>query len=191
VVLHQFAIGPDDRTWIDGIATTTVVRTLADVILRIPRYEAVSVLDSGLNRKLLNEEEFATLPARIRSRPGAIRARRYLGDVDGRARSPLETRTRLRCCDGGVPPDEVGYLIRDEYGYILAEADLAWLRAKVIAEADGAGPHTLPDAVFTDRHRQNVLANAGWLVLRFTWEDTLRPDVIPTVVRQALASRTR
>ena len=120
-----------------------------------------------------------------------MRARRWIGEADGRARSPLETRTRLRCADGGVAPDQVGYLIRDEYGHILAEADMAWLAAKVIAEADGVGPHSLPDAVFTDRHRQNVLANAGWRVLRFTWTDTLRPDPIPTVVRQALAARTR
>ena len=190
-VRHQLVLHPADRTSIDGIATTTTMRTLADVILRVGRFDAVSALDSALNRKLVTDEEFARLPDLIRGRPGAARARGWLTEVDGRARSPLETRTRLRCADGQVPPDEIGYLVRDEYGYILAEADMAWLRAKVIAEADGVGPHSLPDAVFTDRHRQNVLANAGWLVLRFTWADTTRPDHIPTVVRQALASRTR
>jgi hypothetical protein len=184
-------LGPADVVTVDGIPVTTVLRTLADVILRVGRFEAVSVLDSALNRKLLTEDEFAMLPMLMHGRTGAVRARPWLGEVDGRARSPLETRTRLRCVDGGVPPDQVGYIVRDEYGYILAEADMAWLNAKVIAEADGAGPHGLPDAVFTDRHRQNVLANAGWLVLRFTWADTVRPDPIPTVVRQALAARTR
>jgi hypothetical protein len=191
VAVHQLVLGPADVTTVEGIPVTTVPRTLADVILRVGRFEAVGVLDSALNRKLLTEDEFATLPMLIHGRPGAMRARPWLGEVDGRARSPLETRTRLRCADGGVPPDQVGYLVRDEYGYVLAEADMAWLAAKVIAEADGVGPHNLPDAVLTDRHRQNVLANAGWLVLRFTWADTLRPDPIPTVVRQALASRTR
>lgn len=110
-------------------------------------------------------------------------------EADGRARSPLETRVRLRCVDGGVAPDEVGYQIRDEYGYIIAEADLAWLQARIIAEADGAGPHGLPDAVYSDRRRQNTLANAGWLVLRFTWADTLRPEYIPHVVVEALRLR--
>ena len=191
VFVHQLALGPDDIVSVDGIPTTTVVRTLADVILRAGRYEAVSALDSALNLKLLPEDAYGELPRLIRGRAGAIRARTFLGQVDGRARSPLETRSRLRCADGGVPPDEIGYLVRDECGYILAEADMAWLRAKVIAEADGAGPHSLPDAVYTDRHRQNVLANAGWLVLRFTWADTVRPDIIPTVVRHALAARAR
>jgi Transcriptional regulator, AbiEi antitoxin/Protein of unknown function (DUF559) len=191
VVVHQLVLGPADVVTVDGIPVTTVLRTLADVILRVGRFEAVSVLDSALNRKLLTEDEFPTLPMLMHGRTGAVRARPWLGEVDGRARSPLETRTRLRCVDGGVPPDQVGYLVRDEYGYILAEADMAWLTARVIAEADGIGPHSQPEAVFTDRHRQNVLANAGWLVLRFTWADTLRPDPIPTVIRQALASRTR
>jgi very-short-patch-repair endonuclease len=67
---------------------------------------------------------------------------------------------------------------------------MAWLRPRVIAEADGVGSRSLPDAVFNDRHRQNVLANAGWLVLRFTWADTLQPWHIPDVVRRALATRT-
>ena len=189
-VVHQLALARTDRTTVDGVGTTTVPRTLADLVLREGRFEAVSALDSALNLKLLTEDEFACLPDRIRGRPGASRARRHLREVDGRARSPLETRTRLRCADGQVAPDEVGYLVRDEYGYILAEADMAWLRAKVIAEADGAGPHSLPAAVFSDRHRQNVLANAGWLVLRFTWADTLQPWHIPDMVRRALSSRT-
>jgi predicted transcriptional regulator of viral defense system len=191
VDLHQLVLQPADVTTVDGIATTTVSRTLADVILRVGRFEAVCALDSALNRKLLTQEEFDGLPDLIRGRRGAARARRFLAEVDGRARSPLETRTRLRCADGGVPPDEVGYLVRDEYGYVLAEADMAWLREKVIAEADGAGPHSLPDALFGDRNRQNILVNAGWQVLRFTWADTLRPDHIPDVVRQALGARPR
>ena len=41
VVVHQLAIEPHDRTSVDGIPATTVVRTLADVILRVSRYEAV------------------------------------------------------------------------------------------------------------------------------------------------------
>jgi hypothetical protein len=191
VVVHQMVLAAGDLTSVEGITTTTVSRTLADVMLRSERYDAVSTMDSALNRKLLTDDEFATLPGLIHRRPGAARARRWLAEVDGRARSPLETRTRLRCVDGQVPPDEIGYLVRDEYGYILAEADMAWLHARVIAEADGVGPHSLPDAVFADRRRQNVLANSGWLVLRFTWADTLQPWHIPDVVRRALVTRTR
>ncbi|WP_307813941.1 hypothetical protein [Micromonospora luteifusca] len=61
----------------------------------------------------------------------------------------------------------------------------------MIAEADGRGPHAVPEAVFADRRRQNRLVNAGWTVLRFTWSDTLRPDYIPWTVRQAMTAPRR
>jgi len=76
----------------------------------------------------------------------------------------------------------------DDDGYLLGIGDLAWRRHRIIAEADGRGPHGLPEAVFADRRRQNRLVNAGWTVLRFTWQDTLRPDYIPWTVRQAMAA---
>jgi len=116
VVVHQFVPCQADVTCVDGIPTTTVSRTLADVVLRASRFEAVSALDSALNSKLITDEDFAELPGRLRRRPGAVRARAWLREVDGRARSPPETRSRLRCVDGGVPPDQVGYLVRDECG---------------------------------------------------------------------------
>jgi hypothetical protein len=91
--------------------------------------------------------------------------------------------------DGLVAPDTLQHEIRDSDGYLLGIGDLGWLRAQVIGEADGVGPHSTPEAVFEDRHRQNRIQNAGWAVLRFTWSDTLRPGYVPYVVRSALAGR--
>jgi hypothetical protein len=189
IVVHQITTDPGSIRSIDGIRATTPVATVADIILRADRYPAVSVLDSALNRGLIGEEEFARIPALIRGRRGAVAARQYLTEADGRAQSPLETRTRLRCVDGRVPPDALQVDVRDEDGYLLGVGDLGWLAARVIAEADGVGPHGTPEAIFTDRQRQNRFVNAGWMVLRFTWADTLRPDYIPYVVREAIRSR--
>jgi len=135
---------------------------------------------------LIGADEFARIPALIRGRRGAVAARRYLAEADHRAQSPLETRARLRCVDGRVPPDVLQVDVRDDDGYLLGVGDLGWLAARVVAEADGAGVHGTPAAVFEDRRRQNLFVNAGWRVLRFTWADTLRPDYIPYVVREAL-----
>jgi hypothetical protein len=189
IAVHQLTLASAQITEVDGIRVTTAVKTVADVILRADRYDSVAVLDSALNRKAITEEEFAQIPTLIRGRRGAVHARSSLAQADGRARSPLETRVRLRCVDGRVAPDEIGYVVRDDDGDILAEADMAWLRARLIAEADGEGPHRSPAALFEDRRRQNRLVKAGWLVLRFTWADTLRPQYIPYVVRMALRNR--
>jgi hypothetical protein len=187
LVLHQLSIDPAHITVVDGLAVTTPLRTVADLILRLDRYAAVCVMDSALNRGLISEQEWASLPDLIAGRRGAGRARLWIPEADARAASPLETRVRLRCVDGRVAPDTLQHPVYGPNGELLGIADLAWLRARVLGEADGASVHDLPDAVFRDRWRQNELANAGWTVIRFTWEDTLRPGYIAYVVRNALA----
>ncbi|MGY0007107.1 type IV toxin-antitoxin system AbiEi family antitoxin domain-containing protein [Micromonospora sp. I033] len=190
VVLHQLEHPADAVTMIGGIPVTTAVRTVAELILRERRYPAVALLDSALNRKVISEDELLSVPGLIRGRRGALAARGYLAEANGLAQSPLETRTRLRCVDGGVRPDALQIEVRDADGYLLGIGDLGWRAARVIAEADGRVPHAAPNALFDDRRRQNRLTNAGWTVLRFTWSDTLNPDYIPSVVRRALANRS-
>jgi hypothetical protein len=67
---------------------------------------------------------------------------------------------------------------------------MAWTRARVVGEADGAEAHDNPVAVFRDRKRQNDIVKAGFIPLRFTWDDTLNVDYIPNVIRAAIAQST-
>ncbi|PMR58728.1 hypothetical protein C1A38_23295 [Verrucosispora sp. ts21] len=186
LVVHQLTLDPAEVAMVAGIPVTTAIRTVADAILRVPRYPAICLLDSALNRQLLIEDDLAMIPALIRGRRGAVAARTWLAEADGRAQSPLETRSRLRCVDGGVPPETLQLEVRDKDGYLLGTGDLGWRTARLIAEADGRDPHRTPQALYEDRLRQNRLVNAGWRILRFTWADTLRPDYIPETVRRAL-----
>ncbi|WP_428962678.1 type IV toxin-antitoxin system AbiEi family antitoxin domain-containing protein [Micromonospora fluostatini] len=188
IVLHQLEHPPGSVLSVAGIPATVPLRTVADVILRVPRFPAVCVLDSALNQRLITDDDLGAVGALLRGRRGAVAARRYLAQADGRAQSPLETRARLRCVDGRVPPDVLQLAVRDVDGYLLGIGDLGWRRARVIAEADGRGPHDTPRAIFADRQRQNRLVGAGYTVLRFTWSDTLSPDYIPHTVRAAIAA---
>jgi hypothetical protein len=187
LALHQLAIRPEEIVTVDGVRVTTPLRTVADLILQLDRYSAVSVMDSALNRRLLSQDELAALPRLIAGRRGAARARLWIPEADARAASPLETRVRLRCVDGGVAPDTLQHRVYSERGDLLGIGDLAWLDARVLGEADGVEVHGRPAAVFEDRWRQNELASAGWIIIRFTWQDTLRPGYVVYVVRNALA----
>jgi very-short-patch-repair endonuclease len=189
--VHQLSLPAESTTDVQGIAVTTPLQTAAHLICRVDRFAAVSLLDSSLNQDLLTPPDLEALPALIRGRRGAVAARSRLREVDGRAQSPLETRMRLRCADGNVPPDQLQYPIHDTDGYLLAVADAAWPGRRVAAEADGRHPHSRPDALYQDRLRQNRMANAGWTILRFTWQDTLRSDYIPQTVHTALTNRRR
>jgi hypothetical protein len=184
---YQLTLLPGEIVEVGGVRVTSVARTLADLILSVDRYSAVSVLDNALFQGLIGESDLDQVHRSIAGRRGAVSAREWLGQIDARAESPLETRARLRCADGGVAPDELQAEIFGERGELIARVDMLWRRFRLVGELDGARHHDTPEALFRDRERQNALVNAGFRVLRFTWQDTLTPDAIPRAVREAMS----
>lgn len=60
---------------------------------------------------------------------------------------------------------------------LLGRVDFAYPAQRVAIEVDGYESHSSLDAFRRDRVRQNDLVEAGWLVLRFTWDEvTERPE---------------
>ena len=187
---------------LDGLAATSVVRTLADLVPRLDRPDALAVLDSALRLGLVDADGLAAAAALVARRRGAAAVRRgegrsgaAVGDLwawaDGRAESPLESRARCRCLDGGLVPRALQEQVRDEHGHLLARADMTFDRhdpslPPLVLEADGRGPHESPDALYRDRWRANTLVALGHPVVRCTWRDTLSRLAIPTMVRAAL-----
>lgn len=188
LLVRQLAIAEADCGTVDGMRVTSPVRTAADLVLRLRRSDAVAMLDGALRLGKLSTDDLLLVAALIRGRRGARKARSCLAEADGRSGSPLETRVRLICVDGGVAPEELQYAVMDELGYVLAVGDLAWPSRRVIVEADGASVHGTPQALYHDRRRQNELMARGWTVLRFTWSDLSRPGYIVSAIRRALAS---
>lgn len=188
LLVRQLVIPDRDCALVDGMRTTTPVRTVADLVLRLRRVEAVALIDGALRLGIISSADLPLAAALLRGRRGAIRGRRFLREADGRSASPLETRVRLICVDGGLPPEELQYAVRDDHGQVLAIGDLAWPSRRVIVEADGGLVHGTATALYHDRRRQNELAARGWIVVRFTWADLSRPGYIVQAVRRALAA---
>lgn len=71
------------------------------------------------------------------------------------------------------------------------EVDFAWLPERVILESDGWADHGRDRRGFArDRERDPLLVEAGWLVIRFTWEQiTARPEWVAARLRSVLSSR--
>lgn len=185
-----------------GLPVTSVVRTLADLVPRLDRLDALAVLDSALHRALVDADGLAAAAALAACRRGAAAAERRGGArgegmadlwalADGRAESPLESRARCRCLDDGLVPRALQEEVRDAHGRLLARADMTFDRhdpslPPLVLEADGRGPHENPDALYRDRWRANALVALGHPVVRCTWRDTLSRLAIPTMVRAAL-----
>lgn len=68
------------------------------------------------------------------------------------------------------------------------EIDLAFVADKIAIEVDGWAWHRDVERFNRDSERQNVLVNAGWHVLRFTWHQLRHePEIVLDSIRRALA----
>jgi len=188
IALHFWPLGRDDVMELGGLRLTTATRTLADLALHVPRNCAVSAMDSALNQNLVTADELQLSKSLTRGRPDCRKADEWWDLADGRSESPLETWTRLDCIDGGLAPDELQWNVLDSAGGFLGRADLAWKKRRraLVGEADGAGPHSEPEALFNDRRRANNFVGAGVDIVRFTWRDARRRGCCAAIVRGAL-----
>ncbi|WP_307829603.1 type IV toxin-antitoxin system AbiEi family antitoxin domain-containing protein [Antrihabitans stalagmiti] len=70
------------------------------------------------------------------------------------------------------------------------EIDVAFEAQRVAIEVDGWAWHRDADRFVRDAERQNILVNAGWHVLRFTWHQLHdSPETALESIRTALAAR--
>ncbi|MBE1456718.1 hypothetical protein H4W79_000932 [Nocardiopsis terrae] len=187
ITLHSWQVSPGEVTTTTGIRLTDPGRTLRDTLLRVDRETAVCLMDSALHRGLILEEDTEELELANRGRKGCVNVRRWWPLADGRAESPLETRVRLICVDGGAPPTDLQHRFRDGRGRTIGIADFWWEEYQLIGEADGHGPHGLPQALLRDRERQNALQrwHPGVRIVRFTWQDLNRPQYILAAITRA------
>lgn len=176
-VWHYADLGPDDI--VDGVATSREI-TLAQCLRCLPDDEALCVADSALRAG-----EHATLARVLASARGAGRAKMFRigGEASEAAANPFES--CLRAISLTVP----GVRFRPQFviddSVVWARVDLADPELGLIVEADSFEFHANREGFRKDVRRYTLLTSAGWIVLRFTWEDVmLRPRwVRETLVR--------
>lgn len=189
---HVWPLDPADVVDVGGIPVTSVVRTLADLVPRLGRLDAIAVLDSALSTRLASPADLELARRTAAGRPGCRHVDDLWGLADGRAGSPLESRVRLRAVEGGLPPDELQHVVRTADGHVVGRADLAYHRRRrprpgpLLVEADGKEVHGQLRALSEDRYRANALVAADCDVIRCTWFDTLSAHRVPAMVRAAL-----
>lgn len=183
VVLHRADLTCDD---IDG-HRTSADRTLVDCLRALPLPEALAVADSAL-RGGMSRTHMQAVARDVRG-PGAPRVRKVAALADGRAANPFESSLRAICLEveglhvvPQVPIYDPGW---------LGCPDLVDSRLRIVLEADSFEWHGDRRALRRDARRYNALVAAGWLVLRFTWEDVMfRPDLVADTLRAVVKRRT-
>jgi very-short-patch-repair endonuclease len=103
------------------------------------------------------------------------------------AASEAELRLHSLIRAAGLTGWSTNVRIRDGAGRVIAVVDIIFATQRVVIEVDGYRAHSGRAAFVNDRRRQNALVNAGYRVLRVTWDDLRdRPAEVIAEIRLAL-----
>jgi very-short-patch-repair endonuclease len=192
-VVHQSRkLEPKDRRTSDGIAVTSLARTLVDVSAMLDERRLSMALDSGLARHRFIDIGFLRREHRRLATRGR-KVSRALGRLL-KARAPnavhldsaLERRFSALIRGSGLPQPREHYEV--PYGGRRVEVDFAYPGARLAIELDGAAVHLQKRVWERDAVRRSVLAAAGWRVVPVTSEQL---DASEAAVLERIASALR
>ena len=170
------AFEPADRATVEGIACTSVARTLLDLASVLPADELEAALDSAL-RERLTAVAYLERRLQTKGRRGGETLRRLLSDRTGER--PSESRREAELCRllvaAGLPRPVRQFELRHG-NTLLARFDLAWPDAQIAVEFQSYRHHFGRQAWRRDVARANRVTAAGWIVLMAT-EDDVRDGV--------------
>lgn len=211
LTVHHSPMPEHHITSVDGLRVTTPERTALDLARTLPLPRALIVIDATLRRRVLSatpRDRYDGIEDRAMVRdldavraartgledvareqmgwPGIIRARTALDIGSPAAESPLESFARGTWFEHGIPLPESGVPIIGADGATYW-VDQCWLEHGVIVELDGMFKYDDPTALRREKLRQEALEEAGWIVVRFTWEQLRRdPSGCAARLRNAL-----
>ena len=189
VVVHRcHDLASRHVTEVDGLATTTVPRTIVDLAAILTQRHLAVVVDELLAGQRTTIEQIHEVLDHVarRGKPGVRRLRRVVearspGPENGSALERIGARILI---NAGLPAPHFEFSIPWEAD---RRFDVAYPAQLLAVEWDSRRWHTQADALVRDRERDRRAVLHGWRVLRFTWEDvTDRPFMVVESVRDAL-----
>lgn len=194
VHLHVMPLGLGDVTEIDGIAVTSLARTVCDLARTLSTFKAVPIGDDALARGLY-PAELTDVLARCRGWRGVVRARRTVDFLDARSESPGESCSRVVLHEQGLPKPDLQVKVYDDRGYFIARSDFGWIERRTLGEFDGQGKYgalrrpdqTADDVVLDEKAREDRLRDHGWQIARWDWPVLRTPIELRKRVERAFA----
>jgi hypothetical protein len=176
---------------VDGCATTTAARTVLDIAREHGYLAGVVAADASLHDGLATRDELGEVLEFCRHWPGRRSARRVVELCDGLAESPLESISRLRMGQFGLPTPVAQAEIGDEFGRFIARVDFYWPRFGVVGQSDGNDKYRLSASLINSERRTDAaLRDLGLLIVRWDWHDAFHFAPIAARLRKNFAQGT-
>jgi hypothetical protein len=167
---------------------TAAIRTVVDCAAELPFDESLAVADSALRSGLVSR---AQLEAAAREHPqrGRARVRRVVDLASPLSANPFESVLRAAAVEAAATIPWVPQLAVSVAGRLL-HPDVACVELRIALEADSFEFHGARRALVSDCWRYDELTVAGWLVLRFAWEQVMfEYDWVVRMIAGAVARR--
>ena len=173
VHLHRATLG--EIVTINGARVLPVGRTVVDLAREHGVIAGLAAADFALHERRVTEAELAVVLQEQRRWPGIKKARWVADFADARTESPLESASRFRCSQFGLPAPRPQARICDLSGTIVARCDFYWDEFGVAGEADGAMKWENDPAQRDKRdEKTHVLESLGLIVVDWGWPDLRR-----------------
>jgi hypothetical protein len=176
VTVHQLKdLLPHHTSDADGLPTTTAARTIVDLAAVCGFERLRQILENGVNDDVTTDDEVGAVLHEV-ARPGKWGVKKLQRVLATRAPgdpvpdSVLERLLLDALLSAGLPlpVPQFPHPGRDPG---RGRVDFAYPEAKLILEADGRRWHQRVADVRRDRARDIEAARAGWLTMRFMWEE--------------------
>ncbi|MFF2053042.1 hypothetical protein ACFVU2_15685 [Leifsonia sp. NPDC058194] len=185
VVAHSREVGFEDIVEMDGLRSTSALRTAIDLAATAPRADAVVAADHLVRN---GSPRLALLEAWLRAQPmrGHRRAQEVIAFADARAESPLESVSRVSMHTGGVPQPALQVPYSDSAG-LIGRVDFAWPALGMVGEADGDAKYLNADlrggrsaerVVLDEKVGEDRLRALGLRVVRWRWSTAIDPTAL-------------
>ncbi|QEC46321.1 DUF559 domain-containing protein [Baekduia soli] len=181
VVGHRADLPDADRTVHRSVPVTSVPRTLLDLAARVRARELELAVRHAARARIFDLGDVHAAAARSAHHPGVPRLVRLLLALEGVGtsdlRSPMEVAFVQLCDDFGLPRPVANRIVEG------VRVDFSWRGSTLLVETDGFAFHAMPTAFTQDRRRDQLLALAGYTVLRFTYAQvTGEPEAVAATV---------
>jgi hypothetical protein len=194
LLIHE-AFPPDALVTTDGF--TTVCPALAVVgTAMVDGFEAgLAAADAALHREVTTLDELESWLNRMSRRPGLTVARQVVASVEPLTESVGETRTRLLLQAMADLPEVVAqFPFTDSRDQVWARADflvgdglvVEFDGMKKYRAADGTSSQGAQRIVEAEKRREDRIRALGYAVVRLTWDDLARPELVMRKIREGL-----
>ena len=171
---------------------TSVPRTVVDLGRDVGADACIAAADAALRSRATTPAALAGVLTDCAGWSHTRRAAHAIALADPAAESVLESISRLRMNDAGLPmPRLQSDVVTVERGF-CGRVDFYWDEFGVAGEADGMGKYD--DRVLSlrdEKRRQASMEDAGLVLVRWSWDELDRFDVVAARLRSAFARGLR